>query len=47
MTKMTKLMIRARVADTMKLDKSAEMTSPTHAGTNRIGNKAEIQFVAD
>ena len=42
-----KLMVRARVADTMKLDKSAEMSSATHAGTNRIGNRAEIQFVAD
>lgn len=47
MSQMTKLMIRARVADTMKLDKSGEMSSATHAGTNRIGNRAEIQFVAD
>ena len=41
------LMIRARVADTMKLDRKAEMTSPSHGGTNRIGNRAEIHFVAD
>lgn len=42
-----KLMVRARVADTMKLDKSAEMSSATHAGTNRIGNQAQIIFTAD
>ena len=41
------LMIRARVADTMKLDRKAEMSSPSHGGTNRIGNRAEIQFKAD
>lgn len=41
------LMIRARVADTMKLDRSAEMTSPSHGGTNRIGGGAQIQFKAD
>lgn len=43
----TKLMIRARVADTMKLDRSAEMTSASHGGTNRIGARAEIHFTAD
>ena len=43
----TKLMIRARVADTMKLDRSAEMTSAYHGGTNRIGARAEIRFAAD
>jgi hypothetical protein len=42
-----KIFIRARVADTMKLDRKAEMTSPAHGGTNRIGNRAEIHFVAD
>jgi len=42
-----KLMVRARVADTMKLDKSAEMSGATHAGTNRIGNQAQIIFTAD
>ena len=41
------LMIRARVADTMKLDRSGEMSGPSHGGTNRIGNHAEIQFQAD
>jgi hypothetical protein len=41
------LMIRARVADTMKLDRKAEMTSPAHGGTNRIGGGAQIQFKAD
>jgi hypothetical protein len=41
------LMIRARVSDTLKLDRSADMSGPAHGGTNRIGNHAEIQFVAD
>ena len=46
-TDYTTLMIRARVSDTMKLDRKAEMTSPSHGGTNRIGGHAEIQFQAD
>ena len=45
--KKTKLMIRARVADTMKLDRSAEMASAAHGGTNRIGGQAQIAFTAD
>ena len=46
-TSYTTLMIRARCADTMKLDRKAEMTSPAHGGTNRIGGRAEIHFQAD
>lgn len=46
-TSYTTLMIRARCADTMKLDRKAEMTSPSHGGTNRIGGRAEIHFQAD
>lgn len=47
LTTYTKLMIRARVADTMKHDRTGEMTSAAHGGTNRIGNRAEIHFTAD
>ena len=46
-TSYTTLMIRARCADTMKLDRKAEMTSPAHGGTNRIGGRAEIHVQAD
>lgn len=42
-----KLMIRARVSDTMKLDTTADMTSRNHGGTNRIGGEAQILFAAD
>ena len=42
-----KLMIRARVADTMGADRTAEISGPAHGGTNRIGGRAEIRFTAD
>ena len=41
------LQIRARVADTMTADRTAEMSGWTTTATNRIGKHAEIQFVAD
>lgn len=41
------LQIRARVADTMTADRTAEMSGWTTTATNRIGHRAEIQFVAD
>ena len=42
-----KLLIRARVCDTMALGRNKEMNGADHGGTNRIGKHAEITFTAD
>ena len=47
MTTVQKLRIRARVSDTMVVDRKKELNGPTHGGTNRIGRHAEITFTAD
>ena len=46
-TSYTRLMIRARVSDTMALARNKELNGANHGGTNRIGNRAEIIFTAD
>lgn len=43
----TTVRIRARVCDTMVLNRSKEMNGNNHGGTNRIGTRAELSFVAD
>ena len=40
------LMIRARVSDAMRQNRTQDMPSNEHGGTNRLGNKAEITFTA-
>ena len=42
-----KLLIRARVCDTMALKRDKELNGPDNGGTTRIGRKAEITFTAD
>ena len=42
-----KLLIRARVCDTMALARNKELNGPDNGGTTRIGHRAEISFEAD
>jgi len=47
LTSYTRLLIRARVSDTMALARNKELNGANHGGTNRIGGGAQIQFKAD
>lgn len=42
-----KLLVRARVCDTMTLKRDKELNGPDNGGTTRIGKHAEITFQAD
>ena len=47
MEKAAKLQVRARVSDTMVVNRAKELNGVNNGGTNRIGSRAEISFTAD